>query len=64
MPTLTNTLDAAAFYSLSLVRDVDGWQASLAVERGNSFRIRHGATPSAAVEALFDLPRPIQPPPF
>jgi len=43
------------FYSLSVVRVRDGeWQANLQTERGsNSFRVRHGATPSEAIAALF-----------
>lgn len=71
IPTdLSQLLDSAAFHSLSVVRLGQEWQANLAVERGNSFRVRHGATPSEAIAELFaaapsDVPAcPIPPPPY
>ncbi len=57
-------LDGADFYSLSVVRSGVEWQANLAVEPGNSFRIRHGATPSEAIAALFVADAPLAPPPY
>jgi hypothetical protein len=69
IPPLSETLDAATFYSLSLVRVSSGeWQANLAIERGNSFRIRHGTTASEALSSLFaptpSNDAPLAPPPY
>lgn len=54
---LPSILDRAEFASLSLVQVGKEWQASLEVTRG-SFRIRMGATPSEALEALFGMEAP------
>lgn len=54
------SIDDAEFVSLNLCRSGSEWQAALEVER-NSFRIRTGATPSAALSELFE-PVPCDPP--
>jgi hypothetical protein len=65
-PPLSQLLDDAArdgaLYSLSLVQSGQEWQANLQAERGSSFRVCHGATPSEALAALF-VPVPALPPP-
>lgn len=45
---------AGDMHGFSLWPSRGGWQASVAITAPNSFRIRHGTTPSAAAAALFD----------
>lgn len=62
--SLSQILDTAAFYSLSVVAVGQQWQANLQIERGNSFRVEFGSTPSEAIAALFDLPATLPPCPI
>lgn len=46
------------FHYLSVSRIRDGeWQANLMQRGESSFRVRFGATPTEAIEALFALPK-------
>lgn len=64
MLTAIEQLDRPDFLSLSIVRSGSEFQASYEVTRG-SFRVRFGATPSAAIAELFaPAPRDLPPPPY
>lgn len=54
-----NELHAAGnMHGFSIWPSQRGFQASIAMSAPNSFRIRHGDTPSDAVNALFDMTDP------
>lgn len=48
---ILQSLDRASFSALNVCRSDGGWQASMQVGI-NSFRVRHGATPSEAIAEL------------
>lgn len=66
MFTIPMKIPTDQFYSLSVVKSGDGWQANLQAKPGsNVFRIRLGATPEEAIVALFaSAPTIIPPPPY
>lgn len=55
VPNLADALNRTEFVALNICRGREGlWQASLQSEKGGGWRVCHGATPSAAIVALFE----------
>ena len=65
MSNLASSIDSATFSALNICRTSDGYQASLQVDGGTSWRVRVEETPSAAIAAVLAIGAPayIPPPP-
>lgn len=71
MSNLASSIDSATFSALNICHTSDGYQASLQIDGGTSWRVRVEETPSAAIAAVLAIgaamvppcPVPLIPPP-